>query len=612
MHMIRKRMTGVMLALLMLCIAVLGGCGPRPESPAETTAAPFPEETGTDYEHYEEQKLTAQKEFDRQMEELFRDEVSTNQVDLHFMLRDPSACGISSAQNLYTPLSLEEMNKSLNDRRTLEAQLDAFDPALLTDDQKLTLRVLQSYLRTEKLSDGLELYYQPLAPTIGIQAQLPVLLSEYLFYQKQDVEDYLKLIGGIDEYYQSIMDFEKQKSEAGLMMSDSFIDHVIESCESYLLVPGNNFMIDTFNTRLDTVEGLTEEEKEAYCQQNAALLESDFVPAYQLLIDGLTALKGTGTNDRGLCGFPRGKEYYKYLVYSATGTSYASVDALLEDVEKTMKESLQETSLLLKEHKELLNEIDTYSFRQTEPDAIMEELKTLSQQDYPPLPVCSYTMKTVPKALELSLSPAFYLVSPLDDYQNNVIYINQSPRFAGSDLYTTIAHEGYPGHLYQNVYFHSGNTANIRKLLSFPGYSEGWASYVERESYTMDNGLKLEMGQLLAANSSASLGLHACLDIYINYKGWTKDQVRDYLKNYYDQPDDVAEALYSAMMENPSNYLSYYVGCMEIQNMRRAAESQLKDRFDLKAFHTFLLDMGDAPFDVIQAYFTAWLTKQKL
>jgi len=82
-----------------------------------------------------------------------------------------------------------------------------------------------------------------------------------------------------------------------------------------------------------------------------------------------------------------------------------------------MKESLQETSMLLKEHKELLNEIDTYSFRQTEPDAIMEELKTLSQQDYPPLPVCSYTMKTVPKALELSLSPAFYLVSPLDDYQ---------------------------------------------------------------------------------------------------------------------------------------------------------------------------------------------------
>lgn len=612
MHMIRKRTTSVLLTLLMLCIAVLGGCGPRPDSPAATTAAPFTEESSADYEHYEEQKLTAQKEFDRQMDELFRDEVSTNQIDLHFMLKDPSAYGISSAQNFYTSLSLEEMNKTLKERRALEAQLDAFEPALLTYDQKLTLRVLQSYLRTESMADGLELYYQPLAPTIGIQAQLPVLLSEYLFYRKQDVEDYLNLISGIDEYYQSIMDFEKRKAEAGLMMSDSVIDHVIESCESYLLVPGNNFMIDTFNTRLDSLDGLTEEEKETYRQQNAALLESDFVPAYQLLIDGLTALKGTGTNDQGLCGFPRGKEYYKYLVYSATGTSYASVDALLEDVEKTMKESLQETSMLLKDHKELLNEIDTYSFRQTEPDAIMEELKTLSQQDYPPLPVCSYTMKTVPKALELSLSPAFYLVSPLDDYQNNVIYINQNPRFAGSDLYTTIAHEGYPGHLYQNVYFHSSNAANIRKLLSFPGYAEGWASYVERESYTMNNGLKPEMGQLLAANSSASLGLHACLDIYINYKGWTKDQVRDYLKNYYDQPDDVAEALYSAMIENPSNYLSYYVGCMEIRNMRKAAENQLKDQFDLKAFHTFLLDMGDAPFDVIQAYFTTWLTKQKL
>lgn len=612
MHMIRKRMTGMILALLMLFMAVLGGCGPRPDSPKATTAAPFPEESSTDYEHYEEQKLAAQKEFDRQMDELFRDEVSTNQIDLHFMLKDPSAYGISSAKNLYTPFSLEEMNEALKERRNLEAQLDAFDPALLTDSQKLTLRVLQSYLRTESMSDGLELYYQPLAPTIGVQAQLPVLLSEYLFYQKQDVDDYLKLISEIDEYYQRIMEFEKQKAEAGLMMSDSFIDHVIESCESYLLVPGNNFMIDTFNTRLDGVEGLTDEEKEAYRQQNATLLESDFVPAYQLFIDGLTALKGTGTNEQGLCGFPKGKEYYQYLVYSATGTSYTSVDALLEDIEKTMKNSLQETSSLLHEHKELFNEINTYAFRQTEPEAIMEELKNLSQEYFPPLPVCSYTMKTVPKALELSLSPAFYLVSPLDDYQNNVIYINQSPRFAQSDLYTTIAHEGYPGHLYQNVYFHSGSAANIRKLLSFPGYAEGWASYAEQEAYTMDNGLKPEMGQLLAANASASLGLHACLDIYINYMGWTKEQVRDYLKMYYDQPDDIAEALYSAMIENPANYLSYYVGCMEIRNMRKAAEIQLKSHFDLKAFHTFILDIGDAPYDVIQAYFTAWLMKQKL
>ena len=408
------------------------------------------------------------------------------------------------------------------------------------------------------------------------------------------------------------MDFEKRKADAGLMMSDKTIDHVIESCESYLLSPGGNFLTETFDSRLEEVADLTAEEKDAYRQQNAALLESDFVPAYQLLIDGLTALKGTGTNDKGQCGYPKGKEYYQYQVYSATGTSYASVDDLLADVEDTMEDAMIETSLLLRQHPELMDQYDSYQFSQTEPGAIMEELKRLTQKDYPALPACSYTLKTVPKALELSLSPAFYLTSPLDDYENNVIYINGNERFASNDLFNVIAHEGYPGHLYQNVYFHTRNQSDIRKLLSFPGYSEGWATYVEREAYLLDNGLSPEMGKLLAENSVATLGLHACLDLYINYKGWSKEEVKKYLQTYYNQPDDVVESLYDAMVENPANYLSYFVGCMEIRNMRKTAEAQLKEKFNLKEFHTFLLDMGEAPFDVIQAYFSAWLMAQQI
>lgn len=618
MHIIRKRTISAVLAALLLCITLLSGCLPRPDEAlpggtsgaAETTASG--DAAQKTYDHYEENALQEQQRFDQEMEDLFRTEVSSSQIDLHFMLRNPSAYGIEQAECLYPSLSPESLETNRQDQEDLGKLLKSFDPSLLTDDQRLTLQILQSYLKTEQMADGLDLYYQPLATTIGIQAQLPILLAEYCFYTKKDVEDYLQLIGGLDEYYQDILDFEKRKADAGLMMSDKTIDHVIESCESYLLVPGDNFLIETFNSRLDGVEGLTEEEKSAYQQQNAALLESDFVPAYQLLIDGLTALKGTGTNDKGQCGYPKGREYYQYQVYSATGTSYASVDDLLADVEDTMEDAMIETSLLLRQYPDLMNEYDSYQFCETEPGAIMEKLKVLTQKDYPALPACSYTLKAVPKALELSLSPAFYLTSPLDDYENNVIYINGNERFADNDLFNVIAHEGYPGHLYQNVYFHTCSHADIRKLLSFPGYSEGWATYVEREAYMLDNGLKPEMGKLLAENSIATLGLHACLDIYINYKGWSKEEVKKYLQTYYAQPDDVVENLYDAMVENPANYLSYFVGCMEILNMRRTAEAQLKDKFNLKEFHTFILNMGDAPFDVIQAYFSAWLLTQHI
>lgn len=615
MHKLRIKTTSIILAALVLCCAVLGGCQVKrpaaPSVPETASGAAGTESTGSQ-EQVKAQALKEQERFQKEMEELFCSEISETQVNMHFMLKDPSRFGISKAKNLYPSLAPEKLEEARQSQQELKELLDTFDPALLTESQRLTLQILDSYLATEKRTQGLELYYQPLAVTIGVQAQLPILLAEYEFRGKQDVEEYLELVAGIDEYYQDIMDFEKRKAEAGLMMSDRTIDHVIESCESFLLVPGDNFMTQTFDTRLEQVAGLTEEEKAGYRQLHAQALEQHFLPAYQLLIDGLTALKGTGTNEGGQCGYPRGKEYYEYQVYAATGTSCPSVDELLKDVERTMEDGLISTSLLLRKYPELIHEVDSYAFRQTEPEGIMEELKTLTQEDYPALPACSYTFKMVPKALELSLSPAFYLVSPLDDYENNTIYINGNPQFAGSDLYTVIAHEGYPGHLYQNVYFNTQNHDNVRKLISFPGYSEGWATYVERESYIMDNGLRPEMGQLLADNYIAALGLHACLDIYINYKGWTREQVKEYLQRYYNQPDSAVESLYDAMVENPANYLSYFVGCMEIRNMREEAESRLGNRFDLKEFHKFILDMGDAPFDVIRGYFGEWMKGQEM
>lgn len=614
MNTISKRIYRALALLLLSCTAILGGCLPRPQGTGSqaTTAAPFQDEASTEYEAYEESELTARREFDQFTEDLFLYEVSSNQLDFHFKLKDPSAYGLTSARDLYSPVSLEDGSASLAELKELKDKAASFDTALLTEEQKLTLRILQSYVNTQLMAEGLELYGQPLAPTIGVQAQLPILLSEYEFRSRQDIEDYLDMIGGLDEYYGELLALTQQQAKAGLMMNDTSIGHVIESCESYLLVPGSNFMIDTFQTRLDTVPGLTEDEKAACLQKNAALLESDFVPAHQLLIDGLTALKGTAVNQGGLSGLPKGKEYYRYLVYSNTGTSYKSIEEMLAAMEAQMEKDLLEISALAQDNPTLPQQFGSFQFRQSEPDAIIEELKTLASKDFPALPECNYTFKYIPKALELSLSPAFYLVPPLDDYQNNTIYINQNERFTGNDRYTTIAHEGYPGHLYQNVYFRSRNTNNLRQILPVLGYSEGWATYVERYACTLDNGLSPELGQFLAANKTASLGLQACLDVYINYYGWTLQQVSDYLADYYEDPGEIAQNVFHTMIENPGNYLAYYVGYLEINNMLEIARKQLGDKFDLKEFHTFLLDLGPAPFDVIQPYFTSWLLAQKL
>lgn len=594
---------GRWLISIFLVVSLLCSCTPPPKSAATPS--------GTGYEHYNAADVSMQKNFDLFTDDLFRNEISNSGISFHFTMADPASRGLKTVPLTLGDFSLDNMKKNSKDLAELKKKLNQFTPRKLTKDQRLTYQILYSYIDTEMASEGLELYTQPLTTTIGIQAQLPVLFAEYAFYKKDDVDHYLSLLSTIDDYYSQILEFEKQKSEAGLFMSDSAADHVLKSCEAYLIQPDHSFLSETFNTRIDALNDLTPEEKAAYKEKNLKVLEEHFVPAYKNLINGITALMGTGKNDKGLSWYPEGKKYFEYLVNSNTGTSYDSVDSLKKAIEKQITSDIKALGQITKENPKVLDQLDTYSFNVTKPEDILESLKSQITKDFPELPKNQYTVKYVPKALESSLSPAFYLVPPIDRYEDNIIYINGNPRFQNDDLYTTLAHEGYPGHLYQNVYFLSKSPNDLRSILSFSSYSEGWATYVENYSYTLDNGLDPDLGKLLAHNSAVTLGIYAYLDICINYEGWDKEQTAKYLSTFYNvEKTDIVDSIYNSLVENPTNYMEYYVGYLEIMEMRNAAEKILKDKFNLKEFHTFLLDIGPAPFSVILPEFRNWLGKE--
>lgn len=592
------------LIVLLLTAFLLTSClmrrGPEPDATPATV--------GQDYEQYDEATMKFQTEFDHFTDELFKKEVVNSTIDLHYSLADPAAFGITEAPVTFGDYTLDRMQKDSQDMLDLKAKLKEMDHTKLRKDQQITYQILVSYLDTELTGQGMELYSQPFTTTIGLQAQLPVLLAEYTFRSKQDVETYLALLSQIDTYYAQIIEFEKAKSEAGLFMNDTSVDRVIESCSGYLLPPDHSFLTETFETRLGTLTDVTEAEKADYIARNRQILEEHFIPAYQLIVDGLTALKGTGVNDSGLSGFPDGKKYYKYLVASNTGTSYNTIEKLKKAIETQMDSDLHAMSELIRSNPKSLDQLETYSFRYTDPNEILTELQEKILIDFPALPECNYSIKYVPEALQNALSPAFFLTPPIDLFQDNVIYINGSDAYKNSDLYTTLAHEGYPGHLYQTVYFANSSTCNLRQLLSFPSYSEGWATYVEHYAYTLDNGLPPDLGQILAYNSSSALALHALLDININYYGWDKEKVSTYLEQFYNvKGTDIVDTLYYALIENPTNYLEYYVGYLEFSNMKQEAQKKLGNAFVLKDFNEFMLNMGPAPFTVIRTHFDQWL-----
>lgn len=538
---------------------------------------------------------TMEELFDAYTEELFLSEISLNTINLHYTLAYPENFGITEYEPSLGSFNLEDMKQSYEAMRQLKTEIEAFTYEELTKEQQFTYDIIMDYIETELSAEDLLLYTEVLGPVTGYQAQLPVLLAEYKFRTVQDIEDYLALVALVDELFAELVEFEKAKSEAGLFMPDYAAEAIIDQCRQFIETPEENYMIDVFETEINAVEGLSEEEKQTYIAKNKELITTELVTAYQTLIDGLEALKGTGTNEKGLYYYEDGIRYYEYLVRSFTGSS-KSVEELMTAADQYIYDSIVKMQRIMIKNPNVMNNWYTYEFCETEPEKILEDLIVKIQEDFPELPEANYVIKYVHPSMEEHMSPAFYLTPPVDDTVNNVIYINQSQ--VDSDLYVTMAHEGYPGHLYQNVYTSSKNLPLVRNLFSYSGYSEGWATYVEYYAYGI-GGLDRDLATVLQLNNSAILGIYAYVDMGVHYLGWGVDEVKDYLNYYGLDGESAAQQMFEIMVEEPANYLSYFIGYLEILDLQETAKEAWGENYSLKKFHEAVLSLGPAPFDLL-------------
>lgn len=549
------------------------------------------------------------EKFDAYIDDLFKENAAANTINLHYTLAYPENYGITDYVVTLGDYSTENADEVYQETEDMKQELLKFDRLKLTDDQRLTYDILLDYVETELSAADMLYYDEWLGAITGYQAQLPVILAEYTFRTEKDIQDYLELISQIDEMYEAVMVFEKEKSEAGLFMADFVADDVIAQCEEFIAEPEDNYMIEVFNDKIESFEGLTEEQKEAYIEENYDIITTQVVEGYQTLIDGLTELKGSGTNELGLCYYEDGKEYYEYLVRTSTGSD-DSVRKLQKKVESFMANRLTKAQMTIMEDPEIYYDFVDYEYEMTDPEEIIEDLMVKIDQDFPEPPQVDYTVKYVHPSMQEHLSPAFYLTTPIDDLQNNLIYINEKYAGEGTNIYSTLAHEGYPGHLYQNACTNAGGIAPMRNLLSYSGYTEGWATYVEFE-YSYDYmGMSEGLADVSSINNAVSLGLYAYADMGIHYDGWDRDDLAEYLLSYGIDDEEVTNEVFDALVEEPANYLSYFIGYLEFVDLKEAAQKELGDAFDVKEFHKFLLEIGPAPFYIIEDYMEEWMEEQ--
>ena len=525
---------------------------------------------------------------------LFQTEVSANTISLHYTLRSPSDYGIADIPATYGSLSSDPVAAKASVRNVLSS-LQEFDPDTLSSENALTFKILDTYLKNASTGTDYLLYQEPLGSVSGIHTQLPVLLSEYSFYDTQDVETYLALLKETPSYFDSVIRFEQKKAASGLFMPDYQADSVLDTCQSFIDMGKENYLVSTFNERIASLDLLPENKKDSFQKENMKLVTEEIYPAYQNLITAIKSLKGKGMNEQGLSHFPYGKKYYEYLVRQTTGCN-ESISRLRLMTRAQILEDLSAMQKVLFPADAALTQASV--LEQTSPDSMLDDLRSKITDTFPKIPDVDFQVKYVPESMQDYLSPAFYMIPAIDNLTENVIYINNGQTSSGLNLYTTLAHEGYPGHLYQTVYFSASEPDPIRSILDFGGYVEGWATYAEMMSYYLAPLPKTE-ASLLQKNSSVILGLYALADMGIHYDGWSVTDTVRFFSDYGINDPNAVQSVYKLIIGSPANYLKYYIGYLKFYELKKEMADALGNQFSQKEFHRAVLDVGPAPFEIV-------------
>lgn len=552
------------------------------------------------------------RSFRKFTKEIFCQEVSSNTISIHYTLKNPEDYGIEEADPTFGTLALNAEQR-LAAVENLEQAMGRFSYAKLNVQNQLTYDVLKYYLEGVKEDAEFIMYAEPLGLISGVQTQLPVVLSEYPLECREEIETYLKLLKTTPEYFESVIGFEKRKAEMGLFMSDDAAEQVMAQCQAFMNMGDQNYLISTFVERIEKIKELSQKEKSDYIKKNALMLNSYVLPSYHKLLMAIEQLKGAGSNEAGLCYYPEGKEYYEHVVQNAVG-SRRTVREMQELTKKQMVEDMQRMEQAFAELKQhsgtaetKVEEVrETASLQVTaevapNPVSILKTLEKGIEKNFPSPPKTNVQVKYVPEAMQEHLSPAFYMIPAIDDYENNVIYVNEAHMGNHFTLFTTLAHEGYPGHLYQTTYYAGTNPDPIRNIFQFGGYVEGWATYAEMASYSLAP-LKKEQAVILQCNSSMILGMYTLADIGIHYDGWSRDELGKFLAGYGLKDRGTADRIYDLILGSPGNYLKYYIGYLEFLELKKEWQQEKAGAFSQKEFHEAVLAVGPAPFELVEEY----------
>lgn len=540
--------------------------------------------------------------------------LENNPLELHYSIAYPEKMGFENISTNLIPFDAKYYGSSKRFWESCANTLSGINTTFLNEENRFLYRLLDNHIQTQRKSLEFPYYENPLSCTSGVHSQLPILLSEYAFRDKDDIESYFLLLSQIPDYLNGLYEYAYAQELNGICVFKESLDKVRLQCLELfpedMLKNQNHFLHISFEERLKdliTNGALTKEEASSYAKRNAVLLRHKIAPAYEKLANDLSNLKGSQSL-AGLSARPKGEAYYELLLQANTGSS--------RSVKEMQKMLYDRYDLLFEAYKTLFEKntyLQNFKFPIASHKEMLQHLYKTSQSNFPLLREPGgdanqrVELKTVNGVLRDMSAPAFYMTPPIDANDEHTIYINPASNMNTLDLYTTLAHEGFPGHLYQTVYsqtaLRNANVPLIRQLLYYGGFTEGWAVYAELYAYQFAKSICDEKtyDTLLLTQYNRELQLCICsiLDIYIHYDGASLEQVRNLLSSLGLNSAN-AETIYTIICDAPANYPKYYVGYLEILSLKEKAQKLWAEDYSDYAFHKWLLETGGGDYKSLE------------
>lgn len=566
--------------ILLLCICMLaGGCSQKKEVDLNSETA-----------------KAEQQQFDQFLDDEFVRYLKENKFNAHFAWEDLSVYGLENMEaTLGDPADEVDYDAMGNAIKKLESM----DRALLTDDQK---NLYDRYLDFLKLNVQYEAYgdYQFIfTPGNGLQDSLITMFTEYELRNETDVQDVIAYLSEVRDYFDGCMKLTQEQYDKGICQPDGVIEDIIAGCERFLSKRDDNQIYVILSKGLDQMEGLDDQKKAEYKKQIKAAVQESVIPAYEDLIAFYEGLKGKATNNGALANWEDGKKYYELLLKDKTSTNM-SVDEISKALEEEIDQEFNEMYQLLLADQTLIDQFMDVDYGSEDAEEILKLLNDSLHDAYPEIGTPEYTVSYLDPSVANESIAAYYLNPPMDHFNHNVIKVNPD---AVSDLFITLAHEGFPGHCYQNMYELNHNYHPLLYFMNFIGYSEGWAVYTEMDSLRYSAIKNENLAELIRINSAMSYLIVSYIDIQINYYGWTYEQTREYCETWGFDTD----VIYNAVIGDPCLYAPYGFGYLKFKQLRTKTEETLGDAFDAKEYHKVILDCGTSMFEYVEAQVDAYV-----